>query len=74
MLEDLLNCDSRVDVSVEHRTDQVNAIIAHHIRNAEIPIHDFIDAVERVLFVDDSVEENSESPNILLFASIRFSS
>jgi hypothetical protein len=36
-------------------------------------IQDLVDVVERVFFVDDGVEKNSESPDILLLPSIRFS-
>lgn len=67
------DCNPGIDVSVEHCTYQVNAIVAHHVWDAELPVHDFVDAVERVLFVDYSVEKYAKGPDILLFATVRLS-
>jgi hypothetical protein len=36
-------------------------------------VQNLVDVVERVFFVDNGVEKNSESPDILLLPSIRFS-
>lgn len=36
-------------------------------------VKDLIDIVERVLFVDDSVEQDAKGPDILLLAAVRFS-
>jgi hypothetical protein len=33
-------------------------------------VHNLVDAVERIFLVDDSIEKNAKSPNILLFATI----
>lgn len=35
-------------------------------------VKDFVDVVERVLFVDDRIKENPKCPDILLLASVRF--
>jgi hypothetical protein len=34
-------------------------------------IHDLVDGVEWVLLVDDGVEQDTEGPDILLFAAVR---
>jgi hypothetical protein len=74
MLEYFVDCNSRIDVPIEHCTYQVNAIVAHHVGDSEIPVHDLIDTVKRILFVDDSVEKYAEGPDILLFAPVRLPS
>jgi hypothetical protein len=33
-------------------------------------VHDLVYAVERILFVDDGIEQNAEGPNILLFPTV----
>jgi hypothetical protein len=35
-------------------------------------IHDFVNAVKGVLFVDDGVEQDTECPDILFFTPIGF--
>ena len=35
-------------------------------------VHDLVDAIEGVLLVDDGVEEDSESPDVLFFATVGF--
>lgn len=37
-------------------------------------VHDLVDGVEGVLFVNDGVEQDAESPDILLFTAIGFAS
>jgi hypothetical protein len=37
-------------------------------------VHNLIDGVEGILFVDDGVEKDTEGPNILLFASVGLAS
>jgi len=33
-------------------------------------VHDLVDGVERVLLVDDGVEQDAESPDVLFLAAI----
>jgi hypothetical protein len=33
-------------------------------------IHDLVDGVEGVFFVDDGVEEDAEGPDVLFFATV----
>lgn len=72
MLHNALDGNPAIHLAIEHRSDKVNAILAHHIRYSKISVHDFVDAVERVFLVDDGVKENTERPDVLLFAAIRF--
>lgn len=66
------NCESVVNVAIEHRADEVNAIFRERKEgNSEGVVKDLIDVVERVLFVDNCVKKNAQSPDILFLASIR---
>lgn len=53
---------------------QVDALFAHHPWHAQVMVHDLVDGVEGVLFVNDGVEQDAESPDILLFTAIGFAS
>ena len=35
-------------------------------------VENFIDVVERILFVDNRIEKDSQGPDVLLFASVGF--
>lgn len=74
MLQHAFNADSATHISVEHCADQIDAVFTHDIWNAKVPVHDLVDAVERVLFIDDRVEQDAKRPDVLLFAAVRFSS
>lgn len=74
MLKHFLDGDSRFHISVKHCADKINAIFAHDVWNSKIAVHDFVDTVEWILFVDNSVKENSKRPDILLLASVRLPS
>lgn len=72
MSEHFSNGESVVNVAIEHRADEVNAIFRERKEgNAEGVVKDLIDVVERVLFVDNGVKKNAESPDVLFLASIR---
>lgn len=72
MFKDFSNGESVVNVAIEHRADEVNAIFRERKEgNAERVVKDLINVVERVLFVDNGVKENAESPDVLFLASIR---
>jgi hypothetical protein len=65
---------SVVNVTIEHRADEVNAVFREGKEwDSEGVVKDLIDIVERVLLVYDGVEENAQSPDILLLASVRSS-
>lgn len=54
------NGKSIVNVAIEHRADEVNAIFRERQEgNAERVVKDLIDVVERVLFVDNGIKENA---------------
>lgn len=55
MVDDLLDVVSLAHLAVEHATDQVDALLAHDVRDAEVAVHDLVDAVEGVLLVYDGV-------------------
>lgn len=64
--------ESVVNVAIEHRADEVNAIFRERKEgDAEGVVKDLIDVVERVLFVDNGIKENAESPDVLFLAPIR---
>lgn len=73
MLHGLRNRQSALDISIQHRLDQIDIALAHDPRDAELVIQDLVDAVEGVFLVDESVEEDAEGPDVLLFAAIGFS-
>jgi hypothetical protein len=72
MRQHAFNINPATHISIEHCADQVNAVFAHDVGNAQIPIHDLVNAVEGVFFVDDRVQEDAESPDVLLFAAVGF--
>ena len=56
MLQNFTDANASLDVAVEHKADKVDTSLAKDIRHAEIVIHDFVNGVKRILFVDDGVE------------------
>ena len=70
MIQDVLDADAALDVAIEHLTDQVDAVLAHDVRDAQVVVHDLVDAVERVLLVDDGIQQDTERPDVLLFTSV----
>lgn len=72
MLQNLVDIVSLFDVAIQHATDEVDTLIADCVRHTQVAIHDLINTVERIFLVDDGVEQDSESPYVLLFAIIRF--
>lgn len=71
VVDDLLDVVSLAHFAVEHASDQVDAFFAHDVGDAKVAVHDFIDAVEGILLVDDSVEKDAECPDVLLLPTIR---
>ena len=74
MLEHLLNVISLADVAVQHAANQIDALLAHDERDAQVAVHDLVDAVKGILLVDDGVEEDAQRPNVLLFTPVRLAS
>jgi hypothetical protein len=56
MLQDLTDRNSLLDIAIQHETYKIDAFFAHDPGYSEVMVHDFVYAVERVLFVDDGVE------------------
>lgn len=72
MIKYLRNIITLREVAVEHTADEINTLVADCVGNPQITVHDLIDAVKRVLLVDDGVEKNTKGPNVLFLATIRF--
>jgi hypothetical protein len=65
---------SLLHVPIQHATNKVNTLWADCERHSKVSIHDLIDAVERILLVDDGVEQDAQCPDILFLPTIRFTS
>lgn len=72
MLHNLRNRVPLVDVPIEHGFDQIDGRVTHNPRNAELVVHDFVDAVKGVFFVYESVQQDTERPHILFSATVGF--
>ena len=70
VIQHLLDSRSRAHVPVQHLFDEIDTWLTHHVWDSQVAIHDLVDAVERVLFVDYGVEENTKGPDVLLFAVV----
>lgn len=63
---------STINISIEHLLDQIDAILGERqIWNSQGMVENFIDVVEWVFLVNNGVQENTKSPNVLLFSSVR---
>ena len=68
------NSNSLVNISVEHLSDQVDACLREgNEGHAKSVVKDLFDVVERVLFVDNGVQQDTQSPYILLSSTVRLS-
>lgn len=72
MLDHLRNGQAPIDVAIQHGLDEINTGLAHDPRDAEFVIHDLIDAIERVFLVHQRIEQDPQSPDVLLFATVGF--
>lgn len=73
MFEHLSNGEPVVDIAVQHLADQVDAFFRERQEGyAQRVVEDFVDVVERVLLVDDGIQQNPQSPDILLLAAVGF--
>lgn len=73
MLDHLRNRQAPIDVAVQHRLDKIDTRLAHDPRDAEFVIHDLIDAIERVFLIHQCIEQDAQSPDVLLLAAVGFS-
>lgn len=64
--------DSLIDIAVQHSPDQFDASLADHVRHTQIMVHNLIDAVERILLVQDSIQQDAQGPDILTWTHVRF--
>lgn len=71
MVQNSLYPNPAFDVAVEHLANQVDAILTHDVRDAQVMVHDLVDGVKRVLLVHNGVKQDAEGPDILLLATVR---
>jgi hypothetical protein len=65
--------DPFINISIEHLADQIYATFGKRQEGySKWVIQNFVDIIERILFVDDSVEQNAKSPHVLFFAPVCF--
>lgn len=74
MSNDLIDVVPLRNVTVEHAANEVDALFAEDEGDAQVAIHNLVDAVEGVLLVDDGVEEDAQGPDVLLLTTVRFAS
>lgn len=73
VLEHLGDGQTVVDVAVQHLADQIDAGFGEGKEgDAEGVIEDLVDVVEWVLLVDDRVQQDTQRPDILFLAAVRF--
>jgi hypothetical protein len=70
MLQHGLDPNPPLDVAIQHFANQINAVLAENVRHPKVVVHDLVDAIEGILLVDDGVEEDAQSPDVLFFAAI----
>lgn len=73
MVNNFRYCDSIVDVTVEHSADKIDAVLGEWEKgDSKGVIKNFVDVVEWILLVNDSIEQNAQSPHVLFFAAVGF--
>lgn len=73
VLEHLGDGQTVVDIAVQHLADQIDAGFGEGKEgDAQGLIEDFVDVVEWVLLVDDRVQQDTQSPDILFLAAVGF--
>lgn len=70
MRQDLLDGQPFRDIAIEHLPDQIDTLLANDVGDAQVAVHNLVDAVEGVLLVDYGVEEDAESPDVLFLAAV----
>lgn len=72
MFHHLRDSQPLIDIAIQHRSDQLDALLAHDPRHAQLVVHDLVDAVKGVFLVDEGVEEDSQGPDVLFLAAVGF--
>ena len=72
MLLDLRDGEPLLHITIQHRLYELYRRLRHDPRDPELMVQDLVDAVEGVFLVDEGVEEDSQRPDVLFFASVRF--
>jgi hypothetical protein len=70
MRQHLINRVPLRDIAIQHHPDEVDALVANRVRHAQVAVHDLVDAVERVLLIDDGVQQNAQGPDVLLLPAV----
>lgn len=72
MLKHLGNGQPVINIAIEHRADKINAIFREGEEgDPEGVVENLVNIIERVLLVDDRVEEDTQGPDVLFFAAVR---
>lgn len=74
MLQHLIDIEAARDVADQHAADQIDALLTHDEGDPQVAVHDLVDAVERVLLVDDGIQKDAQCPDVLLCSTIGLTS
>lgn len=55
MVYHLVDVVAVFNIAVQHAADEIDTLIAHSEWNSQIPVHNLVDAVERILLVNNRV-------------------
>lgn len=65
--------NSIVDVAVEHFANKIDAVLGEWQKgDSKGVIENLVDVVEWILLVNDSIEQNAQSPHILFLSAVGF--
>lgn len=71
VLNNFRNGKPVVDIAIQHLADQVNAVFGEREEwDAQRMVKDFVNIVERVFFVYDRVQQDSQGPDVLFLAAV----
>lgn len=70
MLHYLCDCQSLIDIAVQHRLDKINRSLTHDPWDSKLAVHDLVDAIEWVFLVNKCIEENAKCPDVLFFPTV----
>lgn len=74
MVEHLVDVVALGDITFQHAADEIDTLLAEYKGDAEVAVHNLVDAVKRVLLVDNGVQEDTQSPDVLFCPTIWLSS
>lgn len=55
MVEHLVDVVALGDITFQHAADEIDTLLAEYKGDAEVAVHNLVDAVKRVLLVDNGV-------------------